>query len=732
MKNYSNIFLKVKSAFYLFPFLGSAILFSGLPVQTKAQRTINGFNSFTVEVKDTVYQGEPFEVNYVLEANNWKEVKAPKFAFCQEMARNYNTQNRRPFARLTAKHKLVVSQVGELTLPAATAIVSGRGVQSETRTIYVAPNPKTGEEMTLAHQWLRDHGVPADSCVLQIERSTDELALFVDKYHGKFVVVARKAFWELLGQPVLAWSTESLLSAVSDPKDESSAYTVCIYPYTVQLRRLKAEGRQHASDWLPDTLRSEKSGLSPSKVIPLLGTIAWGQKEPFNQLSPSGPNGEKTLLGCVPVAMAQVMMYHKFPAHGVGEYIYTAPDKYKYRVDYRQFSPAWTELRPTYDKGDTASTSAVARLMMMVGMSIDTQYGENSTSANFYNLKSAFCSNWGYSGHAMLLRNDSTGRIFSAMKHDLEAGRPCMLSSISHAMVCDGYDAGFWHLNFGWNGYCNGWYRAIFYDSSADFNAGLFSVALTGIEPQKEEVTKSVTVPKAGMLAELLTDEEKETVTKLTVSGPLNSADVRLLRRMAGAPEEEILSWRGGALQDLDLSAARFVNDKEPYLTRAATGKWKTTSSYYDYNFYGIGQSFSFQNQLRVKQKKYDMQNMDDKAWKLFCKNIGVKQDGYYYERKDKMVYVNYVTRKFTISPYMFFECSSLKNVIVPTNTRYILGCAFCNCSVLQRVTLSKSIYKIEDYVFSYCDRFEGIVSPIKVPHISPKSSVKYFRLKRK
>lgn len=726
MKNYTKSFLKEKSSACLLTFYGGFFLFSLLSVQTSAQRTASGFKSFTVEVKDTVYQGESFQVTYVLEATNWKNVEVPKFVACKEVSRKYETQDKRPFSRLTARHELVVSQVGKLTIPATTATVDNRKVHSGSKTIYVAPNPKAVAEMPLAHQWLRDHDVPADSCVLQIEQSDDELVLFADKYHGKFVVVAREAFWDILDYPVLAWSAESSIFSIQDSKNNESAYTTCIYPYAVQLRRLKAASRTCCSDSIFDAMTSEISSLWSSKVTPLLGAVAWGQKEPFNYLSPIGPNGEKTLIGCVPVSMAQVMMYHRFPERGVGGYVYTAPDMHKYRVDYEQFSPAWTELKPTYEKNDTVSTDAIAQLMMMIGLSVDAQYGENSTATNFYNMKSSFCSNWGYSGRAMLFRNDSTGRMFLSMRRDLEAKRPCIISNDSHSMVCDGYDAGFWHLNFGWGGYCNGWYRSISCDSFLDSYVGLFSTALTGIEPQRKEVGKSVTVQKDGMLAELLTDEEKETVTKLTVSGPLNSADMKLLRWMAGSPNSEDLLWRGGALSDLDLSDAYFINDKQPYLTEPASDKWTTTSTYYDRNFYGIGQSSSSQMNMRVNQKSYDMKNMGDKEWNLFCKNIGIKQDGYYYERKGKTVYVNYVTRKYSISPYMFSGCSSLKNVIVPANTRYIQDCAFFNCPALQRVTLSKSIYQIDDYVFSYCNRFEGVICPVKIPHVSRTAFTKF------
>lgn len=74
----------------------------------------------------------------------------------------------------------------------------------------------------------------------------------------------------------------------------------------------------------------------------------------------------------------------------------------------------------------------------------------------------------------------------------------------------------------------------------------------------------NVEVKKAGMLAEVLTQEQKDTCSYLVVSGKLNSADIRVLRQMAGYAEEEGQSV--GRLATLDLGGVEFVTDKSPYM----------------------------------------------------------------------------------------------------------------------------------------------------------------------
>lgn len=95
-----------------------------------------------------------------------------------------------------------------------------------------------------------------------------------------------------------------------------------------------------------------------------------------------------------------------------------------------------------------------------------------------------------------------------------------------------------------------------------------------------------VEVEKAGTLAQVLTQEQKDTCTVLTVKGKLNSADVRLLRQMAGYKEE---GRPVGCLQVLNLEEAEFVNDKTPYMvldaaeTQLAATAVPTGSSSYSY-----------------------------------------------------------------------------------------------------------------------------------------------------
>lgn len=72
-----------------------------------------------------------------------------------------------------------------------------------------------------------------------------------------------------------------------------------------------------------------------------------------------------------------------------------------------------------------------------------------------------------------------------------------------------------------------------------------------------EETMTCINVEKAGTLESLLTEKQKDTCSQLRIIGKINSVDIITLRKMAG---------ENGSLAKLDLSGARIVGSKEPYL----------------------------------------------------------------------------------------------------------------------------------------------------------------------
>lgn len=90
-----------------------------------------------------------------------------------------------------------------------------------------------------------------------------------------------------------------------------------------------------------------------------------------------------------------------------------------------------------------------------------------------------------------------------------------------------------------------------------------------------------VNVPKAGTLAQLLTQAQQDTCTALTLRGEINSKDLRVLRRRAGYQEGGMST---GQLEHLDLDACRVKGCKTLFVMLDAkegllAGAYKVTTT---------------------------------------------------------------------------------------------------------------------------------------------------------
>lgn len=188
-------------------------------------------------------------------------------------------------------------------------------------------------------------------------------------------------------------------------------------------------------------------------VEPLLGSTRWRQDAPYNSECPveEGYNifgqwiSEPTMVGCVPLAMGQIVRYYSHPA----------------RYD-------WSLMADEHGEGLTSATqdAEVARLLHDIGVSVGAQFGPTSTSAFSDNVAPALVADYGYSP-AMVMRHSDYYSVtaWDAMVYgELQHRRPVYYAgatkdSHGHAFVCDGMDAdGFLHINWGWGGMGDGYF----------------------------------------------------------------------------------------------------------------------------------------------------------------------------------------------------------------------------------------------------------------------------------
>ena len=56
-----------------------------------------------------------------------------------------------------------------------------------------------------------------------------------------------------------------------------------------------------------------------------------------------------------------------------------------------------------------------------------------------------------------------------------------------------------------------------------------------------------------------------------------------------------------------------------------------------------------------------------------------------------------------------FYDCISLKSIIIPKSVRFIGESAFSGCSSLKSIEIPKSVKSIGDSAFSYCISLKSI-----------------------
>lgn len=208
-------------------------------------------------------------------------------------------------------------------------------------------------------------------------------------------------------------------------------------------------------------LDSRKLSNNKNAIGPLL-TSCWGQGCFHNAACPEdehGPCGNVSA-GCVAIAMAQIMYYHKQPLTGAGVMSYTCSPYGTLSANFGQTTYHWEEMVDTLREDN----SAVAELIYHCGVSLKTDYGAQQSSASNSDAINAFRQFFYYPNAILFQRRDYCDEEWRMMIiEDLDRQRPVYYSGISniggHAFVCDGYDNnGLFHFNFGWDGVANGFY----------------------------------------------------------------------------------------------------------------------------------------------------------------------------------------------------------------------------------------------------------------------------------
>lgn len=222
---------------------------------------------------------------------------------------------------------------------------------------------------------------------------------------------------------------------------------------------------------------TRRATKSYTPISPICATT-WGQGWPYNINCPLDSDGERCVTGCVATAAAQIMKAHNYPTQGIGSssYEWTRSD-YSTEIlssDYSSHTYDWAHMKDDYQNSSSTTTeqNAVALLMSDCGIACEMDYSSNESSAYFKKMMLAMVNHFGYDPaiRTIVLDYMSEEAFVDAIYVDLQAGRPVYFSGRTiynegHAFVGDGIDTdGLVHINWGWNGSSDGYFRVSLMD----------------------------------------------------------------------------------------------------------------------------------------------------------------------------------------------------------------------------------------------------------------------------
>lgn len=243
----------------------------------------------------------------------------------------------------------------------------------------------------------------------------------------------------------------------------------------------------------------EGAGLIPARapkaprqsITPMIAT-KWSQTAPYNDnivLS-----GKKCVTGCNATAAAQIIYYW-----GTRGYHRGCKATEEYTTSTNEYIvpslPAITVFdyldlveKPKTDK----QKAAVSQLMEYLGKTFHSDYTAKSTGAKPKDVAAYLKENVRMGGFIAYITASKLGAstFENLIYNELLQHRPVMVGGYTgtgggHTFILDGYDAAqdLYHVNWGWGGSYNGWFKMSALDPTASRAYNSSKVAIIGIQP---------------------------------------------------------------------------------------------------------------------------------------------------------------------------------------------------------------------------------------------------------
>lgn len=315
---------------------------------------------------------------------------------------------------------------------------------------------------------MRAEEQPADIVYTHPMPKSGRPAFYVVNVGGSFVIVsaddvAHQVLGYNLGKkwPVAANGEVQLPPQVKGFFDDLAA----------QMEAAIEANSNHAPDaeWSQPLSAPRRRMMSeiPDSVGPLL-TSTWDQGQYYNALCPEdqgGPGGH-VWAGCIATAMAQIINYwgQQMPIKTRGIHSYNS-NYGTLTVNYDSAHYDFAHMPSALTSTNTQQEiDAVAKLMYDCGVATNMAYSSTESGSYDIDARVALVNHFRFSPNTSEIVKSlfSDAEWHEILRGNLAANHPILYSgqgSGGHAFVCDGYKTdGFYHFNFGWGGFSDGWY----------------------------------------------------------------------------------------------------------------------------------------------------------------------------------------------------------------------------------------------------------------------------------
>ncbi|MDR1183094.1 MAG: C10 family peptidase, partial [Bacteroidales bacterium] len=196
-------------------------------------------------------------------------------------------------------------------------------------------------------------------------------------------------------------------------------------------------------------------------------TSKWGQGKYYNYYCPKDDAGtnKRAVTGCVATAMAQLLYYFRYPQTGIDTHSYEHPLYGTLSADFGATNYDYQAMEAQPNRINLPASLLTSHC----GIAANMNYGAAASAAWSEDAANALINNFGYSPETQLIHRWEADNWDSLIVSHLDRRIPLYFAGtdttkwVGHAFVCDAYqvdtnDNYFYHFNFGWEGYQDGYF----------------------------------------------------------------------------------------------------------------------------------------------------------------------------------------------------------------------------------------------------------------------------------